>query len=95
MAATPAAHLWRPSVARLLVLDTFVPVPRGTVAAALPPLQWPAKDPLDVLDYQFDIAPALTGNRGDAISTLDVAIFALPMRGASRERSWGRRGDRT
>ena len=74
MVATPATHLWRPSVARLLVLDSFVPMPRGTIAAALPPLQWPAKDPLDVLDYQFDIAPALTGDRGDAISTLDVAI---------------------
>ena len=74
MVATPATHIWRPSVARLLVLDSFVPVPRGTIAAALPPLQWPAKDPLDVLDYQFDIAPALAGNRGEAISTLDVGI---------------------
>ena len=74
MAATPATHLWRPSVARLLVLDSFVPVPRGIFAVALVPLQWPAKDPLDILDYQFDIAPALNGDRGDAISTLDVTI---------------------
>ena len=71
---TPATHIWRPSVARLLVLDTFVPVPRGSVASLLPPLQWPAKDPADVLDYQFDITPATSGNAGDAISTLDVAI---------------------
>lgn len=74
MPGTPATRVWRPSVARLLVLDTFVPTPRGTPASALPPLQWPAKDPGDVLDYQFDIAPATTGNPGDAISTLDVAI---------------------
>ncbi|MEO9191535.1 MAG: hypothetical protein ABI224_16260 [Acetobacteraceae bacterium] len=29
---------------------------------------------MDVLDYEFDISPALTGNDGDAISTLDVSI---------------------
>ena len=74
MSATPATHVWRPSVARLLRLDTFIPTPRGTLANALPPLQWPAKDPADILDYQFDIAPAVTGNCGDAISTLDVGI---------------------
>lgn len=74
LSGTPATHVWRPSVARLLVLDTFVPVPRGTITSALPPLQWPSKDPGDVLDYQFDISPALSGNNGDAISTMDVAI---------------------
>jgi hypothetical protein len=37
-------------------------------------LNWPTKDPADVLDYQFDISPALVGNDGDAISTLDVSI---------------------
>jgi len=26
------------------------------------------------LDYQFDISPAMTGNDGDAIATLDVTI---------------------
>jgi len=70
-AATP---VWRPSHARAVVLDSFVPVPRGAAAAAPPPLAWPAKDPADVLDYQFDIAPALIGNDGDAIASLDVAI---------------------
>lgn len=69
-----ASHVWRPSAARLIALDSFVSVPRGTVASALPPLAWPIKDPADVLDYQFDIGSALTGNDGDAISTLDVAI---------------------
>lgn len=72
--AMTAAHVWRPSVARLLMLDGFVPGPRGVLAASKTPLSWPAKDPADVLDYQFDIAPALTGNDGDAVSTLDVAI---------------------
>ncbi len=72
--ATTATHVWKPSVARVLVVDGFVPTPRGTpaVSKALP--AWPAKDPGDVLDYQFDISPALTGNDGDAVATLDVNI---------------------
>jgi len=56
------------------MLDSFIPVPRGSEAIAPPPLNWPAKDPTDVLDYQFDISPALIGNDGDGISTLDVTI---------------------
>ena len=71
---TPAAHVWVPSCARVVKLDGFVPVPRGTPAA--PPIlaSWPAKDPKDVLDYRFDIAAALVGNPGDGISVLDVAL---------------------
>jgi len=49
-------------------------VPRGSSAVAPPPLNWPTKDPIDILDYQFDISPALIGNDGDAIATLDVTI---------------------
>ena len=71
---TPAIHVWKPSNARTVVLDAFVPVPRGSSVVAPPPLIWPAKDPTDVLDYQFDIAPAMVGNDGDAIATLDVTI---------------------
>ncbi len=70
--ATPANHLYRPSLARVLVLDGGVPVPRGARPQQRP--CWPAKDPADVLDYQFDIAPALTGANGDAVATLDVSI---------------------
>ncbi|MBV9756815.1 MAG: hypothetical protein JO047_07155 [Alphaproteobacteria bacterium] len=72
--STPATHVWVPSCARVVVLDGFVPVPRGTPAAAPAPASWPAKDPKDVLDYQFDISAALVGNPGDGISTLDVTI---------------------
>lgn len=75
--ATNASHLYKPSAARMLVLDGFVPGPRGSQAnplSAIPLPSWPAKDPADVLDYQFDIAPALSGNDGDAIATLDVGI---------------------
>ncbi len=75
--ATTATHVWRPSTARTLTLDSFVAVPRGTTAVALPPLIWPIKDPADVLDYQFDISPALLGNDGDIISTLDISINPL------------------
>ena len=75
--ATNASHLYKPSAARMLVLDGFVPGPRGSQAnplSAIPLPSWPAKDPADVLDYQFDISPALSGNDGDAIATLDVGI---------------------
>jgi hypothetical protein len=71
---TTAAHVWRPSAARTVTLDAFIPVPRGTTASAPAPLSWPLKDPSDTLDYQFDIAPALIGNDGDAINTLDITI---------------------
>lgn len=71
---TPAAHVWKPSVARTVTLDSFIPVPRGSSAVAPSPLNWPTKDPVDVLDYRFDIAPALAGNEGDGIATLDVTI---------------------
>jgi len=72
--STPAAHVWRPSCARVVKLDGFVLVPRGTPAAAPALASWPIKDPADVLDYQFEIAAALAGNAGDGISSLDVAI---------------------
>ena len=71
---TPASHVWKPSNARTIVLDCFIPVPRGSAAVAPPPLNWPTKDPADVLDYQFDVSPALVGNDGDSIATLDVSI---------------------
>ena len=71
---TPATHVWKPSNARTVVLDSFIPVPRGSTSVAPPPLNWPTKDPVDVLDYQFDISPALVGNDADAIATLDVSI---------------------
>lgn len=71
---TPATHAWKPSNARSVSIDSFVPVPRGTTAIAPAPLNWPAKDPGDVLDYILDIAPAIVGNDGDSIATLDVAV---------------------
>ena len=70
---TTATHVWRPSSARTAVLDSFVAVPRGS-ALYVPPLVWPAKDPADVLDYQFDVSAALIGNDGDWIADLDVSI---------------------
>jgi hypothetical protein len=71
---TVTTHLWRPSAARYLQIDGFVPVPRGPLVPPAAPLVWPVKDPGDTLDYVFDIAPALTANPGDTISTIDVAI---------------------
>ena len=89
---TPATHVWKPSNARTVVLDSFIPVPRGSTAVAPPPLNWPTKDPADVLDYQFDISPALVGNDGDAIATLDVTIEpANPGRSHSEQRNHRRR----
>lgn len=72
--ATPAIHVSKPSTARTVVLDAFIPVPRGSVAVAPPPLNWPTKDPNDVLDYKFDISSGLLGNEGDFIAALDVSI---------------------
>ena len=71
---TTASHAWVPSVARTVTLDAFVPVPRGTTPTPPTTPYWPLKDPGDTLDYQFDIAPALIGNDGDSISTLDITI---------------------
>ncbi|MBV9784769.1 MAG: hypothetical protein JO264_13250 [Acidisphaera sp.] len=71
---TPATHVSKPSVARRVTLDDFVPVPRGAQSVPTPPLAWPAKDPADVLDYELDIRAALAGNEGDSIATLDVTI---------------------
>lgn len=72
--ATPANYVSKPSSARTAMLDSFVPVPRGAAAIAPTPLNWPAKDPGDTLDYRLDISPALIGNEGDAIATLDVVV---------------------
>lgn len=72
--STPAVHVSKPSNARTIVLDSFIPAPRGSVATSPPFLNWPTKDPADVLDYQFNVSPALVGNEGDCILTLDVAI---------------------
>ena len=79
-ASTLISQVWRPSAVRVVTLEPAVPIARGTPIPA--PLAWPAKDPDDVLDYQFDIAPALTGSAWgiqdglltDAVATLDVAI---------------------
>jgi len=35
-------------------------------------LHWAAKDPQDVLDYQLDFSPALVGDEGDSIATIEV-----------------------
>jgi hypothetical protein len=72
--STPANHVWKPSSARFTIIDSFIPVARGNSAIAPPPLNWPAKDPGDVLDYIFDIGPAIVGNDGDGIATLDVSL---------------------
>jgi hypothetical protein len=69
---TPVSYLWRPSNARYLQIDGFVPTPRGPQVPPAQALAWPAKDPGDTLDYVFDVGPALTANPGDGISTLDV-----------------------
>jgi hypothetical protein len=37
-------------------------------------LNWPTKDPGDVLDYILDIGPAIVGNDADGIATLTVTV---------------------
>jgi hypothetical protein len=72
--STTVSHVWKPSHARLVTVDSFIPVPRGTTAIAPPPLNWPTKGPGDVLDYILDIGPAIVGNDGDGIATLSVSV---------------------
>jgi hypothetical protein len=71
---TPATYSWVPSTARVIIIDGFGIVPRGTVPILQPPLAWPVKDPTDTLDYVLDISEAVAGNEGDSIATLDVII---------------------
>lgn len=71
--ATQANHAWKPSAARLLTITGFGPRPRGTVPSGQPNA-WPPKDPADVLDYSYDISPALWGDEGDSITSLDITI---------------------
>lgn len=72
--ATAVPHLVKPSVTRLVTVDGFVPVPRGSTMPASTSLSWPPKDPTDVLDYQIEIGPALVGNEGDSIDTVDISV---------------------
>ena len=76
---TQASHVWRPSAARLLAIDA--PSPGAHAGSKPPSLVWPAKDAADVLDYQFDISPALAGNDGDGIAGLDVSIAPVDIGG--------------
>jgi hypothetical protein len=72
--STTVSHVWKPSSARLVLIDSFVPIPRGSSAAAPAPLNWPTKDPGDILDYILDIGPAIVGNDGDGIATVEVSF---------------------
>ena len=72
--AMPIAHVWKPSTARSVTLDAFVPVPRGATPSIPTPASWPSKDPQDVLDYQVDVAPALIGNSEDSIVSASISI---------------------
>jgi hypothetical protein len=72
--ATLVSHVWKPSNARIITIDSFVPVPRGSFATVPTPLSWPSKDPADILDYQLNIEPALIGNEGDTIGSVDLDI---------------------
>jgi hypothetical protein len=72
--STTVSHLWKPSNARLVIIDSFIAVPRGSNVTAPPPLNWPTKDPGDILDYILDIGPAIVGNDGDGIATVAVSL---------------------
>ena len=74
--ATPAVHSWKPSAARTLTISGFTPRARGACSAPSPGTSaaWPTKDPADVLDYVYDISPALWGDEGDSIAFLNITI---------------------
>jgi hypothetical protein len=58
----------------MMTIDSFVPVPRGSTASPPALMSWPSKDPGDILDYQLDIEPALVGNEGDTINSVDIDV---------------------
>jgi len=72
--SSAVSQVWRPSNARSVSLDSLLPLPRGVIASDLPPLAWPAKDPGDVLDYEFDASAALAGDPTDQVATVAVSI---------------------
>ena len=72
--STTLSHVWKPSHARLVSIDSFVSIPRGSAAFAPPALNWPAKDPADILDYVLDIGPAIVGNDSDRIASVSVSV---------------------
>ena len=74
--ATPAIHTWKPSAARTLIISGFMPQARGAYPAPPPgaTAAWPVKDPADVLDYVYDISPAIWGDDGDSIAFLNITI---------------------
>ena len=65
---------WKPSSARCVVLNGFLPMPRGAAPPSPAPLVWPPKDPSDVLDFEIDASQALLGNDGDVITSISVAV---------------------
>jgi hypothetical protein len=67
-------QMWQPSTARSVSLDGLMPLPRGVPPSDLSPLVWPAKDPGDVLDYEFDITAALAGDPTDQVSSVTVSV---------------------
>jgi len=73
--STIVSHVWKPSNTRVLTIDSFIPVPRGSSASPPFALSWPSKDPGDTLDYQLDIEPAVIGNQGDTIESVDIEVF--------------------
>ena len=73
--ATQAAYSWIPSTARIVLIDGYGAIPRGSFQTTPCPLTWPPKDPTETVDYVFDVSQALAGNEGDAIATLDVTII--------------------
>ena len=72
-----APHVWQPSIARRIVLDGFLPLPRGTIPATPAYFSWPAKDPGDTLDYEIDISQALAGNDNDAVATVTATVAPI------------------
>lgn len=64
-----------PSSARRVVLDGFLPVPRGSTPGPVLPPVWPAKDPGDILDYEVDASAAVLDSDGDAIATVTATVL--------------------
>lgn len=82
--ATAAIYISRPSLARVVCIEGFGPQIRGQ-ALSTTPLNWPVKDPADLLDYVMDTSAAFFGVETDGIVSLDVSVSPQETQGLTLE----------
>lgn len=62
---------WTPSLSRTVPVPVYGAPVRGLVATTPPPLMWPSKAPVALLDYTLDLTRYLE-DENDALASIDV-----------------------